>query len=357
MRAQIAGQLGKKATAVVAAEDKSRARWAIVGGGGDAGRDDRDLLPARRPVHQCGDRRRGRRRRIAHAVEVGRAANTGLHVDEGLVSRVPGGVARLGAALATVFAVIGVAAAGFRVIRVGLALRSLEPVDAGADAGAARSGRAGDRRRYRAGLGVRPNRARRRGRELACGGRGRARRRGHPRAARGAAGHRALRGDSTPRAGGRGPVRAAASHHRRQRHRADRGADRAVAAPRSRPRSAISCSTSTSWSTTRPSALYRGRFEPFPEIAGPWARAARGEALSQADREFLKRLVRHEHAEGALLRAASAGWSRRSSAASWRASCGPSSSRWAGIRRRSPACWPSSRSRSRHTATPISCQR
>ena len=48
-------------------------------------------------------------------------------------------------------------------------------------------------------------------------------------------------------------------------------------------------------------ALYRGRFEPFPDVAKVWGQAARGEAVKQADREFLGRLIRHETAEGALL--------------------------------------------------------
>jgi len=48
-------------------------------------------------------------------------------------------------------------------------------------------------------------------------------------------------------------------------------------------------------------ALYRGRFEPYEEVARLWGRAARGEILGEADRAFLRRLVRHEHAEGAIL--------------------------------------------------------
>ena len=62
---------------------------------------------------------------IANATELGHATNTGLHVDDGLVSQSQAHVARFAAVLAVVFAVVGVAAAGFRVLRVGLALRGL----------------------------------------------------------------------------------------------------------------------------------------------------------------------------------------------------------------------------------------
>ena len=48
-------------------------------------------------------------------------------------------------------------------------------------------------------------------------------------------------------------------------------------------------------------ALYRGRFEPFEEVARVWGRAARGGALADGERDFLRRLVRHEGAEGAIL--------------------------------------------------------
>ena len=52
-------------------------------------------------------------------------------------------------------------------------------------------------------------------------------------------------------------------------------------------------------------ALYRGRFDPFEDVARVWGRAARGEELTAGDRQFLNQLVRHEHAEGALLSASS----------------------------------------------------
>lgn len=47
--------------------------------------------------------------------------------------------------------------------------------------------------------------------------------------------------------------------------------------------------------------LYRGRFDAYEDVANIWGRAARSEALSDADKLFLQRLVRHEFAEGRLL--------------------------------------------------------
>jgi len=48
-------------------------------------------------------------------------------------------------------------------------------------------------------------------------------------------------------------------------------------------------------------ALYRSRFEPIPEVSKVWGRAARGEKIATSEREFLKKLVRHEHLEGEIL--------------------------------------------------------
>src|SRR5205823_10504527 len=62
---------------------------------------------------------------VERAIVLGRAANTGLHVDDGLVSQAQAQSAQFAAALSVVLAVVGVAAAGFRVLRVGLALRGL----------------------------------------------------------------------------------------------------------------------------------------------------------------------------------------------------------------------------------------
>ena len=188
IRAQLAGRLGPKATAVIAAEDKSRSRWAMAGAAAMLAATIAILflpgglfIDAAIGVAVAGGA-------IAHAVEVGRAANTGLHVDEGLVEPVPGrvGAARSGAR----DGVRRDRRGGRRVPGPPRRARASEPepVHAGAVAGAARSGRAGDRRRSRA--------ASRRSARVAPGdaavsSRGRPRssaRAGHPRAARGVAG-------------------------------------------------------------------------------------------------------------------------------------------------------------------------
>jgi hypothetical protein len=52
-------------------------------------------------------------------------------------------------------------------------------------------------------------------------------------------------------------------------------------------------------------ALYRGRFDPYKELADAWGKAARGERLTQVDRKLLKDLVKHEFAEGTLMSGAS----------------------------------------------------
>ena len=125
VRARIAGKLGPRATAAVAAEDRSRMRWAIAGGLATLAASIGILflpggvfIDAAIGVAIAGHA-------IANAAELGHAANTGLHVDDGLVSQSQAGEGKFAAVLATVFAIMGVAAAGFRVLRVGLALRGL----------------------------------------------------------------------------------------------------------------------------------------------------------------------------------------------------------------------------------------
>ena len=125
VRARLAGRLGPRATAVVAAEDSSRRRWSIaravamtIAGIGIAFLPGGIFLDAAIGVAIAGHA-------IVNAIEVGRAANTGLHVDDGLVSQAQAQEARFAAVLAVVFAVVGAAAAGFRVLRVGLVLQRL----------------------------------------------------------------------------------------------------------------------------------------------------------------------------------------------------------------------------------------
>src|SRR5262249_53348234 len=123
VRARLAGQLGPRATGVIAEEDRSRRRWAIAGaaammiaGIAIAFLPGGVFLDAAIGVAIAGHA-------IVNAVEVGKAANTGLHVDDGLVSQAQAAGARFAAVLAVVFAAVGAAAAGFRVLRTALVLQ------------------------------------------------------------------------------------------------------------------------------------------------------------------------------------------------------------------------------------------
>ena len=124
VRARVAGQLGKRGTAIVEAEDKARSRRAVAGAvAGTAAGIAILFLPfgvfvdAAIGAAIAGDA-------IANAAEVGRAANTGLHVDDGLVSQAEA-QARFGVLSPTVFALLGPSVGGLRVLRVALVMRGL----------------------------------------------------------------------------------------------------------------------------------------------------------------------------------------------------------------------------------------
>jgi hypothetical protein len=118
-------KLGTRARAAVAAEDKSRTHWqwfeagaSIVGGivllflpGGI-------FLDAAIGVAMGASA-------WDDAAIAGRAANTGLHVDDGLMTQGQAAGARFAAVLATIGAVVGAAFAGLRVLRVGRAFAAL----------------------------------------------------------------------------------------------------------------------------------------------------------------------------------------------------------------------------------------
>lgn len=125
VRGAVDPKLGKRASAAVAAEEKSRKHWGwakagflLAGGiallfvpGGiflDA------AIGVAMGVSAWDD-----------AAVAGRAANTGLHVDDGLMTQAAASAARFQAVLATIAAVVGVAFAGFRVLRVGRAFSAL----------------------------------------------------------------------------------------------------------------------------------------------------------------------------------------------------------------------------------------
>ncbi|HEX5535139.1 MAG TPA: DUF4157 domain-containing protein [Actinomycetales bacterium] len=118
VRAQVDTMLGPRARAAIADEDSSRRHsgWLKAGAGlvlgiallfvpGGA------FIDAAIGVAMGADA-------IDHAEAVGKAANTGLDVDAGLMSRAAAAGATFEAVLATVFGVLGAAGIGFRVLRV-----------------------------------------------------------------------------------------------------------------------------------------------------------------------------------------------------------------------------------------------
>jgi hypothetical protein len=303
VRARLTGQLGPRATAVVEAEDRSRRRWAIAGtvaltigsiaiaflpGG--------IFIDAAIGVALAGHA-------IANAIEVGRLANTGLHVDDGLVSQAEAQGARFAAVLAVVFAVVGAVAAGFRVLRTALVMQKLSrsmPELAFAQRTAVARAIAGDAALVTSFSQVAP-------------------------------------GDTMIAARVTAALREAASDPRALRE-ALRDVARIAAIPRRvaagpdlyEPLRAITdgsdiaqIAKQTGFSRAEveavkrhlmldehimvdgTGALYRGRFDPWKEFADVWAKAARGEQLAQADRKLLTALVHHEFTEGTLMSGAS----------------------------------------------------
>jgi hypothetical protein len=304
IRARVAGQLGPKATEVIAAEDKSRGRWALVGAAAMMAASIAILflpgglfIDAAIGVAIAGGA-------IAHAAEVGRAANTGLNVDDGLMSQSQASSARFGAVLATVFAVLGVAAAGFRVLRVGVALRGLNqsmPELSLAQRAATARAIADDPALVSVFARMAPGDAAVSSRVAAAVGQAG----GDARALRAALKDVASFAKIPRR------VPPGADLYEPLRQIKDGSDIERIAAQTGLPRAEVEAAKRNLMLEehvlvdNQTGALYRGRFEPFAEVATPWSRAARGEALNQADREFLKRLVRHEHAEGTMLSAAS----------------------------------------------------
>jgi hypothetical protein len=300
VRARLAGRLGPLATAVVQAEDRSRARWATVRAVGTLAATVAILfLPGGVFIDTAiGVAIAGHA--IANAQEIGHAANTGLHVDDGLVTQAQAQGARFAAVLATVFAVMGAAAAGFRVLRVGLALRGLArsmPELASAERAAVARALANDPALLSAFTRMEPGDAAVSARVAA--------------AVREAAGNvQVLRGSLQDIARIAAiPRRALAGNdlYEPLRRITDGSDIERIAIETGMPRAQVEAAKRNLMldehilvdNTT--GALYRARFEPFEDIARLWGRAARGERLADADREFLRRLVRHEQSEGAIL--------------------------------------------------------
>lgn len=302
VRARLTGRLGPRATAVIQAEDRSRARWAIIGAvaltaasigilflpGGI-------FIDAAIGVAIAGHAN-------ANAIELGHAANTGLHVDDGLVSQSQAQGARFAAVLATVFAVMGAAAAGFRVLRVGLALRALGrsmPELALAERAAVARALASDPTLLSAFTRMAPG-------DTAISARVAAAVRhtaGDTRALR-AALQEIERIAAIPRRVPTGP-----DLYEPLRRIADGSDIERIAGQTGFSRAEVEAAKRNLMFDEHilvddvTGALYRWRFAPFEDIANLWGRAARGEALTEADRQFLRSLIRHEQAEGAILSA------------------------------------------------------
>jgi hypothetical protein len=303
VRGRIAGRLGPKTSGVVAAEDKSRSRWAMAGAAATTAATIAILFLPGGVFIDAAIGIAIAAGAIAHAQEVGRLANTGLSVDDGLVSQAQASGARLSAVLATVFAVIGVAAAGFRVIRVGLALRRmghLAPELSWTQRAAAAKAIAGDPALVQALGAMAPGDAAVGARLVAAvraGGDAATMRA----ALRDVISYAAIPRRAASRADLYEPLRTITDGSDVSRIAAETGASRAEVEAAKRNLmydEHILVDDQTG-------ALYRGQFESLPDIANVWGRAARGERLAREQREFLRNLIRHEHAEGELLRAAS----------------------------------------------------
>ncbi len=119
VRARVDQKLGPRAKAVIAAEDKSRSRWAWVKAGAM-------LVGGIALLFVPGGAFIDLAIGIAMGVEawdrakaMGQAANTGIHVDDGLISQAAASATQFEAVVATILAVIGVAGMSLRVLRVG----------------------------------------------------------------------------------------------------------------------------------------------------------------------------------------------------------------------------------------------
>ncbi len=130
IRARIEATLGPRATAVVEAEETSRARWAWAKSiGALAGSIALLFVPGGVFIDVAIGVAMGAQA-IDHARAMGQLAKTGMHVDDALVSQAAANAAEFEAVVATVFAVVGAGAAGLRVLRVGrlfLRVRQVAP--------------------------------------------------------------------------------------------------------------------------------------------------------------------------------------------------------------------------------------
>jgi hypothetical protein len=298
-RARVSSSLGARAAAVVAAEDQSRRRWALARTiAGTAGMIAILFLPGGLFI----DAAIG----IAMAVDawsdaaiIGRAANTGLHVDDGLMTQAQADAARFHAILATIFAVVGVAAAGFRVLRVGQAIMNVRRVLPELEfAQQVRLARALAENRGLMNTLMGPaaqgdafvlNRLRSAARDLA----------GDPAALR--------RSLEVTGALARIPRRVVENDAYAPIRAITDGSDvEAIARLTGLSRQEVAAARQHFMLDEHilvdaNGGLYRGRFEAFAEDARLWLNAARGRPVAASDVAYLRRLVRHEVVEAGAL--------------------------------------------------------
>ena len=123
IRAAIEPNLGDNSRRVVEEEDASRRRWGwIVGGLMLAGSIALLFVPGGIFIDIAVGLAIAAKS-VNEAAAIGRAANTGLHVDAGLMSQAQSDWADFGAVLAVIGAALGAAAGSFRVLRVARAFR------------------------------------------------------------------------------------------------------------------------------------------------------------------------------------------------------------------------------------------
>lgn len=300
VRARVTPQVGPRAQEVIEEEESSARAWAIAGGiVGAVAMVAILFLPGGLFIDAAiGVALAGHA--IAHAAGLSRIANTGMHVDDGLVSQAQAQEARLSAVLATILAVLGTVASGFRVIRFGLALRNLGRSMPGlsiTQRGAIARAMAHDPALMRAFTRISPEDTFI-GRRVAAAVEQAA---GNPRALRAALDDLARIIDIPRR------VPSGTDLYTPLRQITDGSDIEQIARLTGLSRAEVEAAKRHLMFDEHllldnmTEVLYRGRFDPWDDIADVWGRTARGEPLNASDRNFLRRLIRHEHLEGSIL--------------------------------------------------------
>lgn len=118
IRGKVDTRIGAKTGKVVAAEDKSRATWKIAGAVALTAVSIALLFVPGGVFIDAAIGVALAAKSIDDAVTAGRAANTGLNVDDGLMTKAQGSDAKVQAILSTIFAAVGALASGFKVLRL-----------------------------------------------------------------------------------------------------------------------------------------------------------------------------------------------------------------------------------------------